>query len=122
MGIFLERALRTAFTQASAWVLVEPELRRLLALCSSGKCRACVEERLRDAQSPKPAEIVPFLNEVRIKVAQYIVDRGERSSGEARSVSDGDGVSHSRDEIGRLEASPVPRRGCDSRGRTGIVP
>ncbi|MCZ2157116.1 MAG: hypothetical protein LC114_25010 [Bryobacterales bacterium] len=70
-GIFLERALLTALAQAGAWVLGEPELRRLLALCSSGECRGAVEEWLRDAQSPKPVEIVLFFNEVRIKVAQY---------------------------------------------------
>lgn len=70
-GIFLERALRTALAQAGAWVLDEPELQRLLALCSSGECRAGVEEWIRNAESPKPVETVPFFNEVRIKVAPY---------------------------------------------------
>lgn len=72
-GVLLERALRSALAQANAWVLGETELRRLLALCSSEECRAAIKEWIRDEEAPKPVEIFPFFDEVRIKVAQYTI-------------------------------------------------
>lgn len=80
-GIFFERALRIALAQASAWVLGETELRRLLALCSSAECCGDTEQWIRSAQAPKLVELSPFLSEVRITVAQYVVtDDGSLSA------------------------------------------
>lgn len=45
-GIQLERALRIALAQSNAWKLQEPELRRLLELCSSEPCRVEVNSWL----------------------------------------------------------------------------
>jgi hypothetical protein len=76
-GVFLERALRSALGQGSGWLLDETELRRLLGLCSTGECRAEVQEWIRSAGSPKPVEILMYPGDVRVKVAQYMV-AGER--------------------------------------------
>lgn len=69
----LERALRIALGQASAWVLGDAELLRLLELCSSVDCRMDVERWRRNASGPMEVEIVPLPDEMRIQVAQYTV-------------------------------------------------
>lgn len=72
-GVFLERALRVALGQAGGWVLDEAKLRKLLGLCSTGECRANVEEWIRNSATPKTIEIFAFSSEARIRVAQYTV-------------------------------------------------
>lgn len=58
-SVQLERALRTALAQADGWVLREPELRRLLALCSSEWCRTEVTGWISTAKLPVSIGISP---------------------------------------------------------------
>lgn len=48
----LEHALRIALAQAAGWSLDQSELRRLLALCSTGECRQSVEDWMRNGTAP----------------------------------------------------------------------
>ena len=72
-SVLFERTLRSALAQAGGWVMDEPELRRLLALCSTAECRAGVTEWIRDADVPKAVEVFAYSADVRIKIAQYML-------------------------------------------------
>ena len=67
----LERALRIALAQADGWVLQEPELQRLLALCSSEWCRSDVTGWIRPAKPPVNIEISLQVDGVSYTVGQY---------------------------------------------------
>jgi hypothetical protein len=67
----LERALRIALAQADGWVLREPELDRLLALCSSEWCRQEVTGWIGAAKTPVSIGISPQEGGFRYSVAQY---------------------------------------------------
>ena len=67
----LEGTLRIALAQADGWVLGGPELRRLLALCSSDWCRQDVTGWIGSANMPVKIEIRPQFDEFRYTVGQY---------------------------------------------------
>lgn len=68
----LERALRTALALADGWVLQEPELKRLLALCSSERCRTEVNGWIGAAKLPVSIGISPRQGDgVGYTVGQY---------------------------------------------------
>ena len=57
----LELALRTALARADGWVLQEPELKRLLALCSTEWCRSEVTGWIGAAKAPMSITIMPIM-------------------------------------------------------------
>jgi hypothetical protein len=67
----LERALRIALAQADGWVLQEPELNRLLGLCSSEWCRTEVTQWIGTAKPPVSIEISPDGDGFAYIVGQY---------------------------------------------------
>lgn len=67
----LERALRTALAQADGWVLEEPELLRLLALCSSEWRRTEVTGWISTAKPPVSIGISPQGDGFSYTVGQY---------------------------------------------------
>jgi hypothetical protein len=58
-GMQVERALRTALARADGWILQEPELIRLLELCSSEWCRAEVTGWIASARAPVGIALSP---------------------------------------------------------------
>lgn len=70
-GIQFERALRIALGQADGWVLQQPQLERLLALCSSEWCRDEVQRWIQSAKAPVSIVISPRSDGFRYDVAQY---------------------------------------------------
>ena len=67
----LERALWIALAQADGWALQEPELTRLLALCSSDWCRQEVNGWNGAAKLPVSVGISPQTGGLSYSVAQY---------------------------------------------------
>ena len=67
----MELALRIALAQADGWVLQEPELTRLLALCSSEWCPQEVTGWISTAKSPVNIGISPQGDGFSYNVAQY---------------------------------------------------
>lgn len=77
-SVQLERALRTALAQADGWVLQEPELRRLLALCSSEWCRTEVTGWISTAKLPVRIGISRWQDDAPVyTVGQYGPGAGE---------------------------------------------
>jgi hypothetical protein len=76
-SIQFERTLGIALAQADGWVLQEPQLNCLLALCSSGWCRQEVAEWIRSAKAPVRIEISPHADGFSYSVAQYGPGTGE---------------------------------------------
>lgn len=76
-SVQLERALRIALSQADGWVLQEPELRRLLSLCSSEWCRTEVTAWITTAGTPVSIAIFPQAEGFSYSVAQYGQGTGE---------------------------------------------
>ncbi len=70
-SVQLERALRTALARADGWVLQEPELKRLLALCSTEWCRSEVTGWIGAAKAPLSITIVPQGDGLGYDVGQY---------------------------------------------------
>jgi hypothetical protein len=66
-----ERVLRTALARADAWVLEEPELNRLLALCTTGDCRGEVAGWISAAKAPLTITIFPQSGGFGYRVGQY---------------------------------------------------
>jgi hypothetical protein len=66
-----ERALRIALAQADGWVLQEPGLNRLLALCSSEWCRQEVTGWISTAKTPVNIGISPQGDGFTYTVGQY---------------------------------------------------
>jgi hypothetical protein len=67
----LERTLRIALAQADGWVLNQPDLARLRALCSSDWCRQEVDGWISTAQPPVRIGVVPQGDGFRYSVGQY---------------------------------------------------
>ncbi len=70
-SVQLERTLRIALAQADGWVLQEPELQRLLGLCSSEWCRQEVSGWLASARTPVAIGISTPWEGASYTVAQY---------------------------------------------------
>jgi len=66
-----ERALRIALAQADGWVLQEPGLNRLLALCTSEWCRQEVTGWISAAKPPVSIRISPQAEGFSYSVAHY---------------------------------------------------
>jgi hypothetical protein len=66
-----ERALWIALAQADGWVLQEPELQRLRALCSSEWCRQEVAAWIGVAEAPVNIGVSPHDDGLIYSVAQY---------------------------------------------------
>lgn len=70
-SVQLERALRTALARADGWVLQEPELQRLLAVCSTEWCRSEVTGWIGAAKAPLSISVVPRADGLGYDVGQY---------------------------------------------------
>ena len=74
----LERALRIALAEGDGWVLDEPDLRRLHALCSSDWCRQEVTSWLSTAKAPAEISVQQMSEGFIFNVAQYNMLSGEQ--------------------------------------------